>query len=57
MANPPPYPDTDDTGQRSSSGSATSKPWRMYAIWIIVIGLVLLMVVGHLTGLLGPGAH
>jgi hypothetical protein len=51
----PPYPDTGGTGER---GSATSTPR-----WVLVLGitvaivLILLLVVLHLTGVLGPGAH
>jgi hypothetical protein len=57
MAHPPSYPDTDDTGLGSDRRSTAGKPWLVYAFWIIGIGLVLLMVVGHLTGHLGPGSH
>jgi hypothetical protein len=58
MADPPPYPDSDDTGMRPDRESATS-PRR----WVPVLGilsaivLVLLLVVLHLTGVIGPGAH
>jgi hypothetical protein len=56
MADPPPYPDTgDDTGER---GSATGTPRWVFVLGIIIaIALVLLFVVLHLTGTLGPGAH
>jgi hypothetical membrane protein len=56
MPDPPPYPHTgDDTGDR---GSATGTPRWVYALGIIIaILLVLLFVVLHLTGTLGPGAH
>jgi len=59
MADPPPYPDTgDDTGVGPDRGSATSTPrWVSVLGIIIAIVLVLLFVVLHLTGTLGPGAH
>jgi hypothetical protein len=57
LADPPSYPDTgDDTGVRPDRGSATST-----SRWVLVVGIViavvLLLVVLHLTGVLGPGAH
>lgn len=56
MADPPPYPDTgDDSGNR---GSARSMPrWSTVLGIIIAIALILLFVVLHLTGTIGPGAH
>ena len=59
MADPPRYPDTsDDTGLGRDRGSATSTPrWVSVLGIIIAIALVLLFVVLHLTGTLGPGAH
>ena len=55
IADPPPYPDTGDTGER---GSATSTPRSVLVLGItLAIVLVLLLVVLHLTGVLGPGAH
>jgi hypothetical protein len=56
MADPPSYPDTgDDNGDRGSA-TGTSR-WVPVLGIIIAIGLVLLFVVLHLTGTLGPGAH
>jgi hypothetical protein len=56
MANPPLHPDTgDDSADR---GSVTATPrWVPVLAIVIVIALVLLVVVLHLTGVLGPGAH
>jgi hypothetical protein len=56
MADPPPYPDTGgDTGDRGS-GPGTPR-WVPVVGIIIAIVVVLLFVVLHLTGTLGPGVH
>jgi hypothetical protein len=58
-----PYPDTDpdtgdDTGLGSDCGSPTSPPRGMSVLGIVItIVLLLLIVVLHLTGILGPGLH
>ena len=59
MAELPPYRDpSDDTGVGPDRGSATSTPrWVPVLGIVIAIVLVLLLVVLHLTGVLGPGAH
>ena len=59
MADPPRYPDAgDDPGPGRGHGSATGTPrWVSVLGIIIVMALVLLFVVLHLTGTLGPGAH
>jgi hypothetical protein len=59
MADPPSYPDTDDdTAVAPDRGSATGRPrWVPVLGIVIAIVLVLLLVVLHLTGVLGPGAH
>ena len=59
MANLPPYPDSnDDSGVGTGQGSPPATPrWVAVLGMIIAIGLVLLFVVLHLTGSIGPGAH
>jgi hypothetical protein len=56
MADPPRHPDIgDDTGNR---GSATGAPGWLRVLGIaLAIVLVVLVVVLHLTGTLGPGDH
>jgi len=59
MADPPPYPDSgDDTDVGPDRGSATSTPRWVFVLGIMIaIALVLLFLVLHLTGTLGPGAQ
>ncbi len=59
MADLPPYPDTgNDTGVESGRGATTGTPrWVSVVGLILAIGLVLLVVILHLTGSIGPGAH
>ncbi len=57
MADPPAYPGSrDDVGAEPGSEPAAARPRRtVIAAWIIVIALVLLMLILHLTGAVGPG--
>lgn len=58
MADLPHYPDTgDDRSVEPDGGSTAGRPWWVYACWIIGIVLVLLFVILHLTGAIGPGGH
>ncbi|MGH2804133.1 MAG: hypothetical protein ACRDL4_13965 [Thermoleophilaceae bacterium] len=59
MAAPPSYLDTgDDTGVGPDRGSVTRTPRWVFVLGVVIaIVLVLLFVVLHLTGTLGPGAH
>lgn len=59
MADPPRYPDTGDDAGAAPDDEPTARRSRWVAVllWIIGIVLVLGLVVLHLTGALGPGAH
>jgi hypothetical protein len=59
MAHPPPYPGSgDDSGTESDRGSTGGAPRWVSVVGIIAfVVLVLLMVVLHLTGVIGPGTH
>jgi hypothetical protein len=59
MADPPRHPGTEeDTGVRPDRGASRPAPrWAIVLGIIIAIALVVLMVVLHLAGTLGPGAH
>lgn len=62
MADPPPCPGADepgdDTGARPDRSPTTGAPrWVLGMVIVIAIVLVLLIVVSHLSGVVGPGAH
>ncbi len=56
MADLPPYPDTGDEASDRQSASSAPRWMAMLGIAIAAV-LVLLLVILHLTGTLGPGAH
>lgn len=59
MAHPPPYPGRgDDTGADADGASSPGAPrWVSVAAIAGFVVLVVLMVVLHLTGVIGPGTH
>ena len=58
MPDPPPYPGTgDDTAAAHDTGPAARRSRRGIVYWIIGVVLILLFLVLHLTGTLGPGSH
>ena len=46
-----------ETTEGESSPEQRSRPWAAYAIGLGVAAVIMLMVVLHLTGAVGPGAH
>lgn len=60
MANPR-YPHSDepgaDTGRQPRRSQGRQPRWVMVAGISVAVALVLLMVVLHVTGVLGPGDH
>ncbi len=57
MAELPRHPEADDQSAGAGHRSAGGTPWGAYAFVIIVAVVVLGMIVLHLTGVVGPGAH
>lgn len=60
MADLPSHPGTDDdtSAGRGRGAPATGRPrWMPVAGIVIAFVLVLLLIVLHLTGTLGPGGH
>jgi hypothetical protein len=58
MAELPHHPDSDeDTGVGFDRESGTRKRWTTYAFVAVGVALVLLMVVLHLAGIVGPGTN
>jgi hypothetical protein len=59
MADLPSHPDTDDADAGHGRGSATggTPRWVSLVGTIVAIMVVALLIVLHLTGVLGPGGH
>lgn len=59
VADPPPYPDpSGDTGAGPGRGSSDGTPRWVFVVGIVIaVGLLLLIVVLHLTGTISPGVH
>ena len=54
-----PYPDTDDEGGAGPKRGATTgtPPWAYVLGIVLAIALIALIIVLHLSGILGPGLH
>jgi hypothetical protein len=62
MADPPSYPGTnsttDDGSARYQEDTAPRRPrWKIALVWAIIAALLLLMIILHLTGAVGPGTN
>jgi len=57
LADPPPDPDTDDGGAGHNRRPAPGTPRWVTVVGIAVLVLVLLFVILHVTGLVGPHMH
>ncbi|MDP9300819.1 MAG: hypothetical protein M3P43_07985 [Actinomycetota bacterium] len=59
MADPPRHPGTEENAGVGPDGGAASETPRWVLVFgiVIVIALIGLMILLHLTGILGPGAH
>ena len=57
MADPPRHPGTEENAGVGPDGGAASKTPRWVLGIVIGIALIGLMILLHLTGILGPGAH
>ena len=52
---PPSHPESEDTA--TDRKPATPVGWGSWVVVAIVIALVAVIVILHLTGVVGPGAH
>lgn len=57
MSDTPRHPDTSNVGTASAGRTGSIRARWIYALVAIVIALLVLMVVLHLTGVMGPGSH
>jgi hypothetical protein len=58
MTDPPSYPGTDGNAGAEPAGPAATRPRRtVIVVWGVVIALLLVMLILHLTGTLGPGTN
>lgn len=54
----PRHPDTSDDNDQARADQLPTRPRRIGAVLVIAgVGLVVLMVVLHLTGVVGAGSH
>jgi hypothetical protein len=56
MTGPPSYPDTGSTSRAESPPPARPR-WKTAAIVVLVLAALAVLVILHLTGILGEGTH
>jgi hypothetical protein len=56
MTGPPSYPDTGSASQAESPPPARPR-WKTAAIVVLVLAALAVLVILHLTGILGEGTH
>jgi hypothetical protein len=59
LPHPPPHPKSGyDAEEEPNEQSSPGAPTWLSVVWILVaVGVLLAIVVLHLTGIIGPGAH
>ena len=57
MAELPRHPDTGEVGDWPSPEPTPTPGWIGYVIGIVVVVALLVVIVLHLTGVVGPGVH
>ncbi len=57
MPDVPRHPETPEGGPVPVDRPAANRPWWAYALGVLIVALLVLMVVLHLSGVVGPGAH
>lgn len=57
MTDYPRHPERTDEGPARSHPQSGSRPWWTYGLVLGVVAVLALMVVLHLTGVVGAGSH
>ena len=57
MPDMPRHPNARGSGAPPRDQPTGRRAWWVYALGVALVALLLLMVVAHLTGMIGPGSH